>query len=89
MLTLLKWVRIQGESIGSIQVDVKESAYHIELNLAELRGYEKNVIVKLIKERHTKCNKSTYAGHGSCKGIITLHYKLFYLSCQLLILLLS
>ncbi|CAM8917471.1 unnamed protein product [Rhodiola kirilowii] len=61
---------LKGESISSIQVNVKESNHHIELNLSELRGYEKNVIVKLIKERHTKCNKSSYVGHGNCKAIV-------------------
>uniref|UniRef100_A0A7N0V8M3 Replication factor C subunit 3 n=1 Tax=Kalanchoe fedtschenkoi TaxID=63787 RepID=A0A7N0V8M3_KALFE len=61
---------LKGESIGSIQVNVKESEHHIELNLSELRGYEKNVIVKLIKERHTKCTKSTYVGPGNCKAIV-------------------
>lgn len=36
--------------MGKIQVNVKRSPQHVEVNLSELKAYEKYVIVELIKE---------------------------------------
>lgn len=44
----------QGEARGSIQVNIKESAQHIEVNLSDLKGYERHVIVELMKETQSK-----------------------------------
>ncbi|XWS59327.1 hypothetical protein CRYUN_Cryun08bG0112300 [Craigia yunnanensis] len=66
---------LKGESIGRIEVNVKESSTHIEVNLSDLRGYEKHVIVELIKETRTKTSKSDKALSScpeNCRAIILL-----------------
>lgn len=45
---------MQGESRGSIEVVVRESTQHIEVSVSKLKGYEKHIIVELIKETHGK-----------------------------------
>ena len=64
---------LQGEALSSIEVNVKRSSHHVELNISDLKGYEKHVIVKLINE---KCNKSSdsvlESGLDNCQGNITL-----------------
>ncbi|XP_022765785.1 replication factor C subunit 3-like [Durio zibethinus] len=52
---------LKGEIIGRIEVNVKESSKHVEVNLSDLRGYEKHVIVQLMKETQTKTSKSDKA----------------------------
>uniref|UniRef100_A0A3N7FZE9 AAA+ ATPase domain-containing protein n=2 Tax=Populus trichocarpa TaxID=3694 RepID=A0A3N7FZE9_POPTR len=52
-----KSFNLKGEQIGSIQVRVKVSSQHVEVNLSDLKGYEKQVIVELIKETHNNHNK--------------------------------
>ncbi|XP_065628178.1 uncharacterized protein LOC136066960 isoform X4 [Quercus suber] len=54
--------RIQGETEGKIEVNIKQSPQHIEVNRSELKGYEKHVILELMKEtrnviskKHTPC----------------------------------
>lgn len=50
---------MQGESIRSIRVNVKVSCHHIEVNLSDLKGYEKQVIVQLIHETgNNRANKA-------------------------------
>lgn len=44
----------QGEARGRIQVNIKESSQHIEVNLSDLKGYERHVIVELMKETQSK-----------------------------------
>ncbi|XP_075486316.1 replication factor C subunit 3-like [Primulina tabacum] len=44
----------QGEAVSSILVNLKVSSQHIEVNLSELKGYEKHVIAELIKEKNQK-----------------------------------
>ncbi|KAK1364678.1 Replication factor C subunit 3/5 [Heracleum sosnowskyi] len=45
---------LKGEAVKSIQVNVKQSSQHVEVNLSELGGYEKHVIVELMQEKSTK-----------------------------------
>ncbi|GAY57928.1 hypothetical protein CUMW_183180 [Citrus unshiu] len=45
---------VQGEARGRIQVNIKESSQHIEVNLSDLKGYERHVIVELMKETQSK-----------------------------------
>lgn len=60
----------QGEAVPSIQVNVKESKKHVEINLSETKGYEKHVIVELIKERkHKSSSRSAPLNPDNCKGI--------------------
>ncbi|XWS62264.1 hypothetical protein CRYUN_Cryun07bG0195300 [Craigia yunnanensis] len=64
---------LKGESIGRIEVNVKESSKHVEVNLSDLRGYEKHVIVELMKETQTKTSKSNKALSPcpeNCRAII-------------------
>jgi len=68
---------MQGEQIGSIQVRVKVSSQHVEVNLSDLKGYEKQVIVELIKETHNNHNKRIISNNpinpksrlDDCRGI--------------------
>lgn len=62
----------------SIQVNVKESKKHVEINLSETKGYEKHVIVELINERKHKASiRSAPCHHDDCKGI-TSFCNLYY-----------
>lgn len=60
----------QGEAVSSILVNLKVSHQHIEVNLSELKGYEKHVIAELIQEKYQKLPITTLQ-HGceNCKGI--------------------
>ncbi|XP_049383057.1 uncharacterized protein LOC125847490 [Solanum stenotomum] len=61
----------QGESVPSIKVNVKESNKHVEINLSETKGYEKHVLVQLIKERkHKSSSRSAPPNPDNCKAII-------------------
>ncbi|KAJ7950654.1 Replication factor C subunit 3 [Quillaja saponaria] len=67
-----KAFNVKGEVVTSIQVEVKQSPQHVELNLSELRGYEKHVIIELFKETHKELpNKSPFpCGLDHCRAII-------------------
>ncbi|XP_039057439.1 replication factor C subunit 3-like [Hibiscus syriacus] len=69
----LKAFHLKGESVGRIEVNVKESDKHIEVNLSDLRGYEKHVIVELMKEtqaKNSKSNKALSNDPENCRTII-------------------
>ncbi|XP_050386655.1 replication factor C subunit 3-like [Argentina anserina] len=63
---------LKGEVVGSIEVHVKQSPQHVEVNLSELKGYEKHVIVELMKETQPKMpNKSTLpCSLDNCRALI-------------------
>ncbi|XVF13753.1 hypothetical protein REPUB_Repub08aG0234800 [Reevesia pubescens] len=65
---------LKGESIGRIEVNVRESSKHVEVNLSDLRGYEKHVIVELMKETQSrttsKSNKALSSYPENCRAII-------------------
>jgi hypothetical protein len=56
---------------------VKVSSQHVEVNLSDLKGYEKQVIVELIKETHNNHNKRIISNNpinpksrlDDCRGI--------------------
>lgn len=51
-------------------VNVKESSQHVEINLSELKGFEKHVIVELIKETNNLTNKTGLrCSNDNCRGI--------------------
>lgn len=54
----------QSEMLGSIEVKVKESSHYVEVNMSQTKGFEKQVIVQLMKESHSPlpCN------HANCRG---------------------
>ncbi|KAH0726237.1 hypothetical protein KY284_002102 [Solanum tuberosum] len=66
-----KVFHLKGESVPSIKVNVKESNKHVEINLSETKGYEKHVLVQLIKERkHKSSSRSAPPNPDNCKAII-------------------
>lgn len=66
----------QGESVPSIKVNVKESNKHVEINLSETKGYEKHVLVQLIKERKHKSSSRSAPSNPdhNCKGITAFFF---------------
>ncbi|EEF28707.1 Replication factor C subunit, putative [Ricinus communis] len=65
-----KAFRLRGESIGSIEVRIKVSSQHIEVNLSDMKGYEKHIVVELIKETDDKKSRNYLPKHDSCRAII-------------------
>ncbi|TQE10383.1 hypothetical protein C1H46_003980 [Malus baccata] len=66
-----KAFNLKGEMVGSIEVHVKQSPQHVEVNLSELKGYEKHVIVELMKEaQDNTLNKSMPCSLDNCRAII-------------------
>ncbi|XP_040998713.1 uncharacterized protein LOC121244619 isoform X1 [Juglans microcarpa x Juglans regia] len=66
-----KAFNLKGEMLGKIQVNVKQSPQHIEVNLSELKGYEKHVVVELIKETQNMIsNKGLLCDSDNCRAII-------------------
>ncbi|KAL1809171.1 hypothetical protein ACET3Z_026161 [Daucus carota] len=62
---------LKGEAIKSIQVNVTKSSQHVEVNLSELKGYEKHVIVELMEEKSSKlANNVSPCTFADCKAII-------------------
>ncbi|XP_068635999.1 replication factor C subunit 3-like [Aristolochia californica] len=45
-----KEFHLKGEAMPNLKVRMKVSAHHVEINLSELRGYERHVIVDLVKQ---------------------------------------
>ncbi|KAJ0053267.1 hypothetical protein Pint_00004 [Pistacia integerrima] len=68
---LCKVFELKGELIGSIKVNVKESSQHIEVNVSDLKGYEKHVILELMKETQSKLsNKGLQSNPDNSKAIL-------------------
>lgn len=60
---------MQGEAVKSIQVNVKQSSQHVEVNLSELKGYEKHVIVELMEEKSTRLSNNVLpCTIANCRG---------------------
>lgn len=58
--------------VSDIQVRVKKSVHHVEVNLSETKGYEKHVIVDLFKETYGQViNNSQPCCPENCKGTYT------------------
>ncbi|KAI3741182.1 hypothetical protein L1987_58849 [Smallanthus sonchifolius] len=64
-----KTFNLKGEEVSSINVNVKESYQHVEVNMSDLKGFEKHVIVELIKEANMLTNK-TRCSKDNCRAII-------------------
>ncbi|KAL0397469.1 UNVERIFIED_CONTAM: Replication factor C subunit [Sesamum calycinum] len=62
--------KVQGEALGSIHVNLKVSRQHVEVNLSELKGYEKHVIVELIKEKNQTSDTTLGCNEENCKAIV-------------------
>ncbi|GFY92095.1 plant invertase/pectin methylesterase inhibitor superfamily protein [Actinidia rufa] len=66
-----KSFHLKGEAVGSIKVTVKTSLQHVEVNLSEVKGYEKHVIVELIQETINRLGKKTlHCNKDNCQVII-------------------
>ncbi|XP_058085454.1 replication factor C subunit 3-like isoform X2 [Magnolia sinica] len=63
----LKKFELKGEAEASIEVNVRISSKHVEINLSELRGHEKHVIVSLIEESNVT---TTECDHTNCRVIV-------------------
>ncbi|KAE8650277.1 hypothetical protein Csa_010879 [Cucumis sativus] len=63
---VVKVFDLKSEMLGSIEVKVKESSHYVEVNMSQTKGFEKQVIVQLMKESHSPlpCN------HANCRGIL-------------------
>ncbi|KAL0379983.1 UNVERIFIED_CONTAM: hypothetical protein Sangu_0062600 [Sesamum angustifolium] len=61
---------VTGEALGSIHVNLKVSKQHVEVNLSELKGYEKHVIVELIKEKNQTSDTTLECNEENCKAIV-------------------
>ncbi|XP_028234463.1 uncharacterized protein LOC114414406 [Glycine soja] len=62
---------MKGEMVNNLQVRVKKSLHHVEVNLSETKGYEKHVIVDLFKETYGQLiNNSEPCCPENCKAII-------------------
>lgn len=58
--------------MSSITVDLMVSPQHVEVNLSDLKGYEKHVIVELIKENSQMLlNTKLNCNQENCKGTDT------------------
>ncbi|KAK6140475.1 hypothetical protein DH2020_025788 [Rehmannia glutinosa] len=65
--------KVQGEAVGSILVNLMVSPHHVEVNLSELKGYEKHVIVELIKEKSHMLSDATLPYNQLNYKAIILH----------------
>ncbi|XP_071724554.1 replication factor C subunit 3-like [Rutidosis leptorrhynchoides] len=62
---------VLGESIGSLKVDVRESSRHLEINLSDIKEYEKSVIVELIRGKDSNVtNNSSPCNPENSRAII-------------------
>ncbi|XP_038876364.1 replication factor C subunit 3-like [Benincasa hispida] len=63
---VVKVFDFKSEMLGSIEVKVKESSHYVEVNMSQTKGFEKQVIVQLMKESQSPlpCN------HANCRGIV-------------------
>ncbi|XP_077244838.1 replication factor C subunit 3-like [Tasmannia lanceolata] len=63
----LKQFQLRGELVPNINVNVRVSSKHLEANLSEMHGYERHIIVQLIKETHPP---NLHCDHTNCRVII-------------------
>lgn len=62
---------LKGEMVENLKLRVQKSLHHVEVNLSEAKGYEKNVIVELFKETYGKViNSSLPCSPENCQAII-------------------
>ncbi|XP_075510946.1 uncharacterized protein LOC142546870 isoform X3 [Primulina tabacum] len=66
-----KEFHLKGEAVSSVLVNWMVSTQHIEVNISELKGYEKHILVELIKEENEMLsNKTLQCTQENCKAII-------------------
>ncbi|KAL5724860.1 hypothetical protein ACHQM5_008070 [Ranunculus cassubicifolius] len=63
--------KLIGEAQQSIKVNIQISDRHVEVNISDLGGYEKHVIVELIKENQKiEMDQVKECDHANCYAII-------------------
>ncbi|XP_042013442.1 probable replication factor C subunit 3 isoform X1 [Salvia splendens] len=65
-----KEFHFKGEAEESIHVSLMVSPQHTEVNLSELKGYAKHVILELINEKNQNSDKVLHSNLGNSRAII-------------------
>ncbi|XP_072987023.1 replication factor C subunit 3-like isoform X2 [Typha latifolia] len=68
----LKKIDLKGEHATSVEIRMRSSSHHVEVNISELHGYEKNVIIALINETLTPAAKAVNCDNINYR-VIVLH----------------
>ncbi|RLN42768.1 hypothetical protein C2845_PM01G47150 [Panicum miliaceum] len=66
----IKRFELKGEIRKHIDVRVKISGHHVEVNLADLHGYEKYVITTLLNESIPSPTPNSVCDHTNCRVIV-------------------
>ncbi|CAL9780581.1 unnamed protein product [Musa acuminata subsp. burmannicoides] len=72
MKTELKKFELKGEFIANIEVIRRRSSQHVEVNLSDLHGYEKHVIMSLIHESYIPSDRYDNCDHTNVR-VVVLH----------------
>ncbi|KAI4356219.1 hypothetical protein L6164_000258 [Bauhinia variegata] len=60
-----------GEMVARIEMRIKRSTHHVEVNLSDTKGYEKHVLVDLFNETYEKLlNSSAPHSYENCHAIV-------------------
>ncbi|QHN92737.1 Replication factor C subunit [Arachis hypogaea] len=60
---------LKGEMVDKLQVQIKKSLHHVEINVSQTKGYEKHVIVDLFNGTYAKTiNNSLPCSPDNCQG---------------------
>ncbi|XP_042017271.1 replication factor C subunit 3-like [Salvia splendens] len=65
-----KEFHFKGEAVESIHVNLMVSPQHTEVNLSELKGYAKHVILELINEKNQNSDKVLHSNLENSRAII-------------------
>ncbi|XP_074586280.1 replication factor C subunit 3-like [Curcuma longa] len=66
----LRKFELKGEFVSSIEISMGTSSRHVEVNLSDLHGYEKYVLVTLINESHISSGKHVICDGRNCRVIV-------------------
>lgn len=58
--------------MSSILVTLKVSPQHVEVDVSKLKGYEKHIIVELIKEKNLMSDATSRCNPKNCTGTLLL-----------------
>ncbi|XP_020985705.1 replication factor C subunit 3-like [Arachis duranensis] len=62
---------LKGEMVDKLQVQIKKSLHHVEINVSETKGYEKHVIADLFNGTYAKTiNNSLPCSPDNCQAIV-------------------
>ncbi|XP_017699450.3 replication factor C subunit 3-like [Phoenix dactylifera] len=66
----LKKIELKGEFVSSININVRMSFQHVEVNLSDLHGYEKHVLASFINDPCTRSDKAVHCDHSNCRALV-------------------